>query len=74
MQGVVPQAQWRLGFSDARFWRERGVPAVGYGVTAHNGNAPDEHVLVDDIMTVFQVHALCAFDFLGGAWAGEVEG
>ncbi|HEX5080025.1 MAG TPA: M20/M25/M40 family metallo-hydrolase [Geminicoccaceae bacterium] len=67
VQGIAPQAQWRLGFSDARFWRQRGVPAVGYGVTAHNGSAPDEYVLIDDMVSVFEVHALCACDFLGGA-------
>lgn len=71
--GVTPRAQWRLGFSDARFWRQRDVPAVGYGLTAHNGNAPDEHVLIDELMAVFQVHALCAFDFLGGAGAAKDE-
>jgi succinyl-diaminopimelate desuccinylase len=65
VRGVTPRAQWRLGFSDARFWRQQGVPAVGYGVAAYNGNAPDEHVLVDDMVAVFEVHALCAFDFLG---------
>jgi hypothetical protein len=35
-----------------------------YGVTPQNGNAPDEHVLIEDLDTVFKVHALTAFDYL----------
>jgi acetylornithine deacetylase/succinyl-diaminopimelate desuccinylase-like protein len=54
----------RPGFSDGRFFRQRNVPTVVYGVTPQNGNAPDEHVLIDDLDTVFKVHALTAFDYL----------
>jgi hypothetical protein len=28
---------------------------------------PDEYVLVDELFAVAQVHALTAYDFLGGA-------
>jgi acetylornithine deacetylase/succinyl-diaminopimelate desuccinylase-like protein len=54
----------RPGFSDGRFFRQRNVPTVVYGVTPQNGNAPDEHVLIEDLDTVFKVHALTAFDYL----------
>jgi acetylornithine deacetylase/succinyl-diaminopimelate desuccinylase-like protein len=54
----------RAGFSDARFFRERNVPSVVYGVTPHNGNAPDEYVLISELQTVYRVHACTAFDFL----------
>jgi len=54
----------RPGFSDGRFFRQRNVPAVVYGVTPQNGNAPDEHVLIEDLEAVFKVHALTAFDYL----------
>jgi succinyl-diaminopimelate desuccinylase len=54
----------RPGFSDGRFFRQRNVPTVVYGVTPQNGNAPDEHVLISDLETVFKVHALTAFDYL----------
>jgi acetylornithine deacetylase/succinyl-diaminopimelate desuccinylase-like protein len=57
----------RPGFSDARFFRQHGVPTVVYGVTPHNSNAPDEHVMVADLDAVFQVHTLTAFDYLTGA-------
>lgn len=54
----------RPGFSDGRFFRQRNVPTVVYGVTPQNGNAPDEHVLVEELEQVFKVHALSAFDYL----------
>jgi succinyl-diaminopimelate desuccinylase len=62
----------RAGFSDGRFFRQRRVPTVVYGATAHNGSAPDEQVLISDLDAVFKVQALTAFDFLvaGGAPGG----
>jgi acetylornithine deacetylase/succinyl-diaminopimelate desuccinylase-like protein len=54
----------RAGFSDSRFFRQRGVPTVVYGVMPYNNNAPDEHVLIGDLEAVFKVHALTAFDYL----------
>jgi acetylornithine deacetylase/succinyl-diaminopimelate desuccinylase-like protein len=62
--GRAPVATIRAGFSDARFYRERGVPSIGYGVTAHNGAAPDEYVELDDLWTVCCVHTLTALDYL----------
>jgi len=54
----------RPGFSDARFYREKNIPSVVYGVTPHNMGAADEFATIDDIQTVFSVHSLTAFDFL----------
>jgi acetylornithine deacetylase/succinyl-diaminopimelate desuccinylase-like protein len=54
----------RPGFSDGRFFRAKNVPTVVYGITPHNGNAPDEHVIIDELEAVFKVHALTAFDYL----------
>jgi succinyl-diaminopimelate desuccinylase len=61
----------RAGFSDGRFFRQRSVPAVVYGVAAHNGSAPDEHVLISDLEGVYKVQALTAFDYLA---AGRTPG
>ncbi len=52
-----------VGFSNSRFFRERGVPAVVYGPTPHNMGGADEYVTVDDLFAVFYVHALTAFDY-----------
>ncbi len=54
----------RVGFSDARFYRQLGVPAFVYGPTPHNMGGIDEHVTIDDLFAVFYVHAMTAFDFL----------
>ena len=54
----------RPGFSDARFYRLRGVPSVVYGVAANNMGGADEYASIKDLHTVFAVHTLTAFDFL----------
>lgn len=54
----------RPGFSDARFYRQSGVPSVVYGVAANNMGGADEYATVEDLLAVFAVHALSAFDFL----------
>lgn len=54
----------RVGFSDARFYRQLGIPSVVYGPTPHNMGGADEYVEIDDLFAVFQVHALTAYDYL----------
>ena len=54
----------RAGFSDARFYRHAGVPSVVYGVGAHHMGGSDEYATVEDLKTVFAVHAFAAFDYL----------
>jgi succinyl-diaminopimelate desuccinylase len=65
--GSPPAVNMRVGGSDARWYRLAGVPTVVYGLTPHNMGGPDEYVLVDELFAVAQVHALTAYDFLGGA-------
>jgi acetylornithine deacetylase/succinyl-diaminopimelate desuccinylase-like protein len=60
-------ANMRLGFSDARFYRYKGVPSVVYGPTPHGMGGVDEYVTVDDLSAVLYVHAMSAFDFLMGS-------
>lgn len=62
--GHTPATTIRAGFSDARFYREHGVPSFGYGVTPHNGAAPNEYVEVSDLWKVCAVHTLTALDYL----------
>ncbi|MBM3596848.1 MAG: M20 family metallopeptidase [Alphaproteobacteria bacterium] len=54
----------RVGFSDARFYRQAGVPAVVYGPIPYGMGGVDEHVTLADLEAVFRVHALTAFDYL----------
>lgn len=55
-----------LAGTDARLWRERGVPAFSYGTTATNVAMPDEYTDVDEWLKVVRVHALSALDYLTG--------
>lgn len=60
-------ANMRVGMSDARFYRGRGIPTLGYGAAPHNMGGPDEYVTLDDLFAVFYVHATTAFDYLTAA-------
>ena len=53
-----------LAGTDARLWRERGIPAFTYGTTATNVAMPDEHTDIDEWLKVVRVHALSALDYL----------
>jgi succinyl-diaminopimelate desuccinylase len=63
--GRAPVANMRVGASDARLYRMFGVPSVVYGCTPFGMGGADEHVLVDELVAVAQVHALAALRFLG---------
>ncbi len=65
--GRTPVPNMRLGFSDSRFYRYQGIPSVVYGPVPHGMGGPDEHVSIEDLKAVFYVHAMTAFDFLGGS-------
>ncbi|KAK7754355.1 hypothetical protein SLS62_003648 [Diatrype stigma] len=54
----------RVGASDARLFRQRGIPSVVVGLTPYNMGAYDEHLMVEELVQVAQIHALTAFEFL----------
>jgi acetylornithine deacetylase/succinyl-diaminopimelate desuccinylase-like protein len=62
--GVTPVLTMRVGASDTRLFRAQGIPSAVFGCTPHSMGGPDEYVTVEDLQTVFKVHALTAFDFL----------
>jgi acetylornithine deacetylase/succinyl-diaminopimelate desuccinylase-like protein len=62
--GRAVVANMRIGFSDARFYRLAGIPAVVYGPTPYNMGGPDEYVEIADVEAMMYVHALAAFDYL----------
>jgi succinyl-diaminopimelate desuccinylase len=69
-RNAAEAAGWRvlpipsLAGTDARLWRERGVPAFTYGTTATNVAMPDERTDVAEWLKVMRVHALSALDYL----------
>lgn len=64
VMGVAPVTNMRVGASDMRLFRAHGLPSAVFGCAPHNMGGPDEYVTLEDLRTVFQVHALTAFDFL----------
>jgi acetylornithine deacetylase/succinyl-diaminopimelate desuccinylase-like protein len=62
--GQAPVPNMRVGASDARLYRMFGVPSVVFGCTPFGMGAADEHILVDELVAVAQVHALTALRFL----------
>ncbi len=65
--GPKVAANMRVGMSDARYYRERGIPTIVYGPTPHNMGGVDESVGIDDLLAVFHVHAMTAYDYLSRA-------
>lgn len=61
-QDVAPNM--RVGMSDARLYRDAGIPSIVYGPVPHNMGGADEYAEISDLYAVFEVHALTGFDYL----------
>ena len=70
--GRAPVTNMRVGASDARIYRMFGIPSVVFGCTPFNMGAPDEYILVEELVAVAKVHTLTAFDFLAAAQEGAI--
>ena len=64
--GPVP-AVMAPTYTDARFFRRRGVPSVVYGPRPYNMGGPDESITIEDLRRTLQVHGLVGWRLLGGA-------
>lgn len=60
----TPVVTMRIGASDARIYRERGIPSVNCGLTPYNMGAPDEYIDIEELKQVAKMHTLAAFDYL----------
>src|SRR5438034_2437544 len=56
-----------LGGTDARLWRQRGIPALVHGTFPRGMAQADEHVEIDEFLRVVRMHVLSRFDYL---WRG----
>jgi acetylornithine deacetylase/succinyl-diaminopimelate desuccinylase-like protein len=65
--GRIPVANYRVGGSDARLYRQLNVPSYVCGLTPYNMGAPDEYVDLDELYAVGYMHTLAGFDYLTGA-------
>lgn len=52
-----------LPASDARLFRQRGVPAASFGPPAYGEGCPDEYVLIDDLVATAKILALTSAHF-----------
>jgi succinyl-diaminopimelate desuccinylase len=64
--GVDPTFTISTGATDGRFFRKRGVPTIIYGPRPRNCAALDEHVTLEDFLTVLRVHVCSAIDYIAG--------
>ncbi|WP_019015975.1 M20/M25/M40 family metallo-hydrolase [Elioraea tepidiphila] len=64
VSGIDPLPVISLGGTDARLWRQRGIPAYVYGPSPRGMGQKDEHVPVEEYLHVVAVHVLSAFDYL----------
>jgi succinyl-diaminopimelate desuccinylase len=62
--GKEPTFTITTGGTDGRFFRQRGVPTVIYGPRPQGVGGLDEHITIDDFLTVVKVHACGAIDYL----------
>jgi succinyl-diaminopimelate desuccinylase len=53
-----------LGGTDARLWRQRGIPALVHGPFPRGMAQADEHVEIEEFLHVVRMHVLSAFDYL----------
>ena len=53
-----------LGGTDARLWRQRGIPAFVHGPFPRGMAQVDEHVEIDEYLHIVKMHVLSAFDYL----------
>jgi succinyl-diaminopimelate desuccinylase len=61
-----PAASVGHGFTDLRFYRARGVPAVYYGPRPHGMAGPDERVAVSEFVESVAVHTATAAAVVAG--------
>ena len=53
-----------LGASDARLFRDCGVPSVLYGPKSHGMGGTDEYITIEDLMVVTKAHVLTSLAYL----------
>jgi len=63
--GTTPAFAIGLGCTDARLWRQRGIPAAVYGPDPSTMAHDDEKVGLSELTKVANVHLQTALQFLG---------
>ena len=66
-KGIKPVPIATLALTDARWWRNAGIPAYIYGCAPDGMASHDERVRLEEFLNVIRVHVLSAAAYLGGA-------
>ena len=61
---IKPTLYMISGFTDARFFRAKGIPTVIYGCGGENFHGVDEFITVDNLISTTKAYALTAINFL----------
>jgi len=56
-----------LGGTDARLWRQRGIPGLVHGPFPRGMAQADEHVEIEEYLHIVRMHVLSAYDYLSRA-------
>ncbi len=56
-----------LGGTDARLWRQRGIPGLVHGPFPRGMAQADEHVEIEEFLHIVRMHVLSSFDYLSRA-------
>ena len=56
-----------LGGTDARLWRQRGIPGLVHGPFPRGMAQADEHVEIEEYLHIVRMHLLSAYDYLSRA-------
>jgi succinyl-diaminopimelate desuccinylase len=67
VRGIKPVPIATLALTDARWWRNAGIPAYIYGCAPDGMASHDERVSLDEFLNVVRVHVLSAAAYLEGA-------
>jgi succinyl-diaminopimelate desuccinylase len=66
VRGAPPRLVVRLPGSDARQWRERGVPAICYGPQPTLSAGIDDYAVEQDVIDCAKIYARAALTLMGG--------
>jgi len=61
---IKPTLYMIPGFTDARFFRAKGIPTVIYGCEGENIHGVDEFITIDNLISTTKAYALTAMNFL----------
>jgi succinyl-diaminopimelate desuccinylase len=61
---IEPTPYMITGFTDARFFRAKGIPTVIYGCKGENFHGIDEFITIDNLISTTKAYALTAMNFL----------